>query len=648
MTDSMKPVKQAPFSGFAGFGGGLGTLSSAASDATYVDDVFSTFLYQGNGNNARSITNGIDLSGSGGLTWIKKRSGSDGNDLFDTERGAGYRIRTNNSNAQSAFGSSYLQSFNSDGFTIGTDGGINSSSHTYVSWSFRKAPGFFDVVTWTGNGTNRTIAHNLGSVPGFILVKRYSNTEDWTCYHRSLGATHYIQLNGTGTPGDLNLIFNDTEPTSSVFSIGTHDRVNTNGENYVAYLFAHDEQSFGTSSNESIIKCGSYTGSGTGGNFVNVGFEPQFLLIKNSSRSSTSWLVMDNMRGLPVQGGTTRPLYANDSIAETTQTNIAPKPTGFELEGNGSYSNLSGDTFIYMAIRRSHKPATAATEVFALDVGSSSSTIPTWDSNFVVDTAISFNPNSTADRYLSARLFDTRYLVPNTTAALANDGSQTWDSNVGWGKDYNANTQSYMFKRSPGYLDVATYTGTGSAKSVNHNLGETPTLMIIKNQDQTDSHVVYTTVIDGTMDYGYLNSDTGFGNSSSGLPTSSVFNISGGSQVNASGDEFVCFLFASLSGISKVSTYTGTGSNVDVDCGFTSGARLVLIKRTDDSGDWYVWDTLRGIGSGNDSYSILNTASAQVTGTDYIDPLNAGFTVTSSAPVGMNANGGKYLFLAIA
>ena len=123
---------------------------------------------------------------------------------------------------------------------------------------------------------------------------------------------------------------------------------------------------------------------------------------------------------------------------------------------------------------------------------------------------------------------------------------------------------------------------------------------------------------------------------------------SGNSSYNNSGVNYIVYLFASLDGISKVGSYTGTGSNVDVDCGFAAGARFVLIKRTDSTGDWYIWDTARGITSGNDPYLLLNTNDAQVTNTDYLDPLNAGFTVTSSAPAALNASGGTYLFLAIA
>ncbi|MDB4416865.1 hypothetical protein N9277_01220, partial [bacterium] len=127
-----------------------------------------------------------------------------------------------------------------------------------------------------------------------------------------------------------------------------------------------------------------------------------------------------------------------------------------------------------------------------------------------------------------------------------------------------------------------------------------------------------------------------------------TFKVGARNQVNATGDTYIAYLFATLAGVSKVGSYTGTGSNVDVDCGFSAGARFILIKRTDSTGDWYVWDSVRGIVAGNDPYLLLNSTSAEVTSTDYIDPLASGFTVTSSAPAALNASGGNYIFLAIA
>ena len=118
--------------------------------------------------------------------------------------------------------------------------------------------------------------------------------------------------------------------------------------------------------------------------------------------------------------------------------------------------------------------------------------------------------------------------------------------------------------------------------------------------------------------------------------------------VNSSGNTYVAYLFATCAGVSKVGSYTGTGTTLQIDCGFTTGARFVLIKRTDSTGAWYVWDSARGIVAGNDPYLLLNSTAAEVTGTDYIDTSNAGFEISSTAPAAINASAGTFIFLAIA
>jgi hypothetical protein len=132
-------------------------------------------------------------------------------------------------------------------------------------------------------------------------------------------------------------------------------------------------------------------------------------------------------------------------------------------------------------------------------------------------------------------------------------------------------------------------------------------------------------------------------------PTATEFTVgASGWGTNDAAATYIAYLFATVAGVSKVGSYTGTGSNVDVDCGFSAGARFILIKRTDSTGDWYVYDSERGIVAGDDPYLLLNSTAAEVTSTDYIDPLSSGFTVTSSAPAGLNASGGTYIFLSIA
>ena len=131
-------------------------------------------------------------------------------------------------------------------------------------------------------------------------------------------------------------------------------------------------------------------------------------------------------------------------------------------------------------------------------------------------------------------------------------------------------------------------------------------------------------------------------------PTSTTFNINENSVVGSTGSTYVAYLFATCAGVSKVGSYTGTGALQTVNCGFTGGARFVLIKRTDSTGDWYVYDSARGITSGNDPYYFLNSNATEVTNTNYVDTDSTGFKVTAAAPAALNASGGTYIFLAIA
>jgi hypothetical protein len=215
--------------------------AKVAGAANYVEDVFSTWLYTGTGA-SQTITNGIDLAGKGGMIWFKCRSNATNNALFNTAIGTGSGLSSNLTNGSVGWTDS-LSSFDSNGFTLGVDssGVTNFSARTFVSWTFRKQAKFFDVVTYTGNGTARTIAHNLGSTPGCVIVKRTDSTGDWAVYHRGLTSAAYnIYLNLGNAQATATSIWNSTAPTSTVFSVGTATAVNANGGTYVAYIFAHN------------------------------------------------------------------------------------------------------------------------------------------------------------------------------------------------------------------------------------------------------------------------------------------------------------------------------------------------------------------------------------------------------------------------
>ncbi len=645
----------------------LKAAAGNAGGAVYVDDVFSCFLYEGNAT-SRSIVNGIDLADKGGLVWTKNRDTTYDHNFVDSARGLTNSpyIRSNSANSQGTDGNG-ITAFNSNGYTVGNSASWNANGNSHVSWTFAKQKKFFDIVTYSGNATNgRAINHNLGSTPGMIIVKSKTSSTYWAVYHRSLGEGHYLFLNTTDAKSayDSNSsnsrYWNNTAPTSTQFTVSNDGWVNGSGQDYVAYLFAHNEADYGENSDEAIIECGSYTGTGSAGNSINLGFEPQWLMIKQSS-GANDWYIYDTMRGIVSGGNDAVGLKANSEDAEGSSNHLSVTATGFELEGTGGGYNGSGQTYVYMAIRRPHKPASefATTDLFAIDTAGSTGdgNEPHYRSTFACDMGIRVDINE-ASKEISSRLMHGTWMYTDQNAAASSPNFPQFDYSNGWGaaSSTNADSLSYMFRRVKGFFDVVTYVGDGTTShAVNHNLGVAPELIILKDRDRGANWSVYhqnSPVSGSGKRYNLkLNVDNAAGDSDfwPSTPTATQFVLGDSDQgVNRNGDDYIAYLFATADGISKVGGYTGTGSDLNVDCGFSAGARFILIKRTDSSGDWYVYDSVRGIVAGNDPYTLLNTTAAQVTNTDYIDPLSAGFTVTSSAPAGLNASSGNYIFLAIA
>jgi len=635
---------------------GFGEFAQAATVANYIEEVFSTFLYTGTGA-ALTITNNIDLSTKGGLVWIKDRTNA-GNFhvLTDTVRGTNSQLRSNATDAADTE-ANRLTAFSSSGFSIGASSYVNTSAANIVSWTFRKQPKFFDIQTWTGSGANRTISHSLGSVPACIIVKRTDTTAAWAVYHRSLANTQYLVLNTTAAAATGATWWNSTTPTSSVFSLGTDATVNASAGTYVAYIFAHDAGGFGLTGTDNVISCGSFTTNGSGVATVNLGYEPQFVLFKRTDSAGHSWEIIDTMRGFSINSdgttGNVKRLSANSSGAETTSSAFEMYLTSTGFATNQYFYNA---TYIYIAIRRGPmKVPTTGTSVFATTTFTGADAIQT--SNFPVDFLIEGqNLAGTIQWYWMDRLRGTdTYLESNSTNAqqAQSGGIFTSNTQVKASDDGNSYKRSYeMFRRAPSFFDEVCYTGTGTAgQTFAHNLGVVPELMIVKQRNTARAWIAYSATL-GNNKYLVLNSTAAEGSGTTTWndtsPTASVFSLGSSAALNQSGGTFVNYLFATCAGVSKVGSYTGTATTKQIDCGFTAGARFVLIKRTDSTGDWYVWDTARGIVSGNDPYLLLNTTDAEVTSTDYIDTYSAGFEISSTAPAAINANGGTYIFLAIA
>ena len=641
----------------------------------YIEEVFSTYLYTGNGS-TQTITNGINLSTKGGMVWNKTRDVVSDFGLYDTARGtAAGPIRSNNTNGQ--YGGTYgVTAFNSNGVDLGAQGSfVNGSGEKSVLWTFRKQPKFFDIVTYTGTGSNTTIAHTLGAVPGCIIVKRTDTTADWAVYHRSLANTQYLVLNTTAAAATGATWWNSTTPTSSVFSVGTDASVNASGGTYVAYLFAHNAGGFGLAGTDNVISCGSFTTDGSGNiPAVTLGWEPQYLLVKASNNADV-WRIHDTQRGWDVSGQFAM-LRANGDNAEapTATSWVRPTATGFEQTNSPGFG--AGATFIYIAIRRGPmKVPTVGTSVFSPLARSGA------NSGSRVFTGIGFPPDLVFNRGRTSASDSTTVVdrlrgggstagvTPVLRTALTNaegtiggldfsnnmdgfllfdDGQANWSNSAYTYINWN-------FRRAPGFFDEVCYTGNGaSGRTIAHNLGVAPEMMILKSRSDSGTNyqwfvyhkdippTPYATnlVLNGTA-AAYAWSEI------IKTPTTTTFGIND-SFGNTSAATYVAYLFATCAGVSKVGSYTGNGSSQTIACGFTAGSRFVMIKRTDSTGDWYVWDSARGIIAGNDPHLSLNTTVAEVTTDDSVDTDNSGFIVNQVAATNVNVTSATYIFLAIA
>ena len=328
------------------------------------EDYFGTVLYTGNGTTGHAITG---LSFQPSWTWIKARNTARNNNVFDAVRGVGNIMRTNMTAAEVNTNPDILSSFDSGGFTLGetTEGyGVNMNGETYAAWNW-KAGGagvsntdgsitstvsvgatsqqnWFSIVSYTGTGANATVGHGLGVAPQLYIVKYRNAAGDWKVYSEDVGNTYQGFLNDPSAFQNTGAtIWNNTSPTSSVFSIGTNGGVNTNGGNYVAYCFANAE---------GMCKVGSYIGNGsTDGTFVYTGFRPSFLCYKRTDAAdSVGWITVDAERNTYNVLGDY--LSACQSQAESFVTIVDFLSNGFKMRISGADGNVSGGSYIFLAL----------------------------------------------------------------------------------------------------------------------------------------------------------------------------------------------------------------------------------------------------------------------------------------------------------
>jgi len=278
------------------------------------------------------------------LVWIKSRSAATDHGLYDAVRGVQKQLESNTTTGETTE-TTGLTAFSSNGYTVGALAQLNTSAATYVDWAWKEGvtPGF-DIVTYTGNGTNRTISHALGAVPKFMVVKRLDTGNGWVSYHASQNAspaTGYMYLNSTAGFAAASTMWNNTAPTSSVFSVGTNSETNGNTFSFVGYLWSEIE---------GFSRFGSYTGNGsTDGPFVWCGHRPRWLMIKRTD-TTNDWEMVDTARG--AYNVNTAVLAANSSSAESAFTSgyeLDVLSNGFKLRSTGVVHNASGGTYIFAA-----------------------------------------------------------------------------------------------------------------------------------------------------------------------------------------------------------------------------------------------------------------------------------------------------------
>lgn len=601
-------------------------------------------------------------TGDGGMIWIKDRDvGDSGNGwhmLHDTNRGTHRMIHTNNTGVEyNGAPSRGISRFYNSGFSVQEPFHGTQSNNSYIAWSFKKHEHFFDVLTWTGDGTtSRTLPHNLNTTVGAIIVKAYNASGDaWYVWHRSIpqfGANpqyrSVVFLDSTSSYSNYSI--QSAAPDSSNINLGY--TWNTLNYHYVAYVFAHNDGDgiFGDNADEDIIKCGISYSNGTN----DLGFEPEWLIEKDVGSSVTNWNIHDTVRTWPAgnQANTKQSgvLIANTYGAEVgsnTSYQLDLLPNGFTMPSGYS----SGTGTIYIAIRRRgmKTPTTARYHFEDRFAESSVGAFPSWRTGSIVDWAFETQGGG-GTAYEFARPFSNEYRQLDSSGAGATAPGIQWDYTNGMGETVTTNYDLYSWRRAKSFFDITWWSGNGvSGRSVPHNLGVEPEMMWVKGRGPSGGYEwqVYHKDL-GATEYLLLSdtaaAQTNINRWNNTAPTATQITLGNVFHVNGTGQDFYAYLFATAPGVSKVGSLTVQSGTTPVDCGFDGAPRLIIFKRTDGVSGWNLFDSRSGaIVAGNDPYFNFDSAGQQVTGNDLVDPTSNGFELTNLWTAGQ-----QYIFYAVA
>ncbi len=692
------------------------TISAAEVTTLYNENpLVASYRFEGNSNDDMRTYNGTDtnvtyefgLNFTPDLVWIKGRDLGFNHVIYDSTRGAGKYILPNTTGAEGTIANG-LTSFDTGGFTVGSESGHNYNGDGFVAWCFKANGGTtssntdgsitstvqanqdagFSIISYTGTGSAATVGHGLGVAPEMVIVKNRSSVKNWWVWHTGLGdGTKYLKLNGTDAVASVSSIWNSTVPTSTVFSVANDGGSNGSGENIIAYCFK---------SIDGFSKIGSYTGNGTTtGPMVETGFEPAMIIIKDAS-GTDNWALVDNKRA------TTNPrqtwLRPNLADAEFTNTvdSINFYSNGFQVAGGTSVSNFlneNGNTFIYMAFAAD--PDTEAPTV-AKSFG-----IQTWSGDNSTTRTIDgygFEPSLVWVKYRTGNYGHGHILYTNLlNTSSANSGlssssngalnsykltqftddgfqfaspinavNETNFTIVGWAWKADDNEPTINTEGSIDSLvsanvnsgfSIVKYEGNGtSGATIGHGLSAAPEMIIVKNISQAVDWAVYNASI-GNANYLSLNNNwqslSGASHWNSTSPTSTVFTVGNAGATNdSSGINYIAYCFHSVTEYQKFGSYTGTAGALTVTTGFQPD--FLMVKNITSAGySWYILDSVRG-GSGGYINKFLAAESSQaeteVTNGDIdVTFTSTGFQYAStmSSTDGFNKSGDTYIYMAI-
>ena len=641
---------------------------------------FNTVLYTGN-SGTQAIT-GVGFKPD--FVWTKARNQSGySHFLTDSTRG-GTKVIESNSTAAEITRADNIQSFDSDGFTLGADGTSNYNGTTYVAWCWKADAGTkvtnnegsiqssvqvnnkagFSIIEYTGansSGTG-TFGHGLSTAPTFFIIRDLDGNSNWIVWADAIGdVTKNLQLQSTSGTFSAN-IANSTAPSSTVISISTDNDVNNNGQRYICYAFAPVA---GYSS------FGSYTGNGsTTGPIINTAFEPAFLIVKRTD-SSANWRLVDNKRS--PSNPRQKVLFPNLNNAESDVSDDAVDflTNGFQIKNNDSSWNNNGGAYIYIAFGSDASAAPTLADSFANKIydgngGTQSITglgfSPSWvwaKRRSATEDHAWFDILRGVERQIASNKTNGQNTTTNGISSFDTDGWTTGANNalntsgqtyVAWNWKANPvptiNTdgtiQSLVSANQAAGFSIVKWTTNGSASQyVGHGLSVAPSIIIYKRLDGSQDWFFETDIIGGS--YNYLNLNTSGAVQAGGAAWSTRSTSTTISAFTSSNNlDYIAYCFTSISGFSSFGTYTGNSSTQSIT-GLGFQPNWLMIKQTNGSNSWRMFDSARGLSAPQTLFANLDSQEDSESNT--VSSFDSdGWTMGSQQ--GVNDNGDTYLYMA--